>query len=90
MKKYDVAVKTGSYTNRNGETKNNWKNVGAVMQGDNGFYMILDRTFNPAGVPNPENKDTVILSLFEPKPKEQAKPAQQAPAMDDFDDTLPF
>jgi len=26
--------------------------------------MILDRTFNPAGVPNPDNKSSVLVSMF--------------------------
>ena len=41
------------------------------MQGDNGPYMIMDRTFNPAGVPNPENRENFIVSLFEPRDNNQ-------------------
>ena len=77
-KKYDIAVKTGSYTNAQGEEKGRYENVGAVMSGDNGPFLILKRTFNPAGVPNPDDRDTVILSLFEPREEgEQQRPAPQ-------------
>lgn len=61
---YDLAVKLGD---------KNWLNVGAVLQKDDGGkFIILERSFNPAGVPNPENKSSVILSMFEPKQKSDA------------------
>lgn len=75
-KVYDICVKTGEYTDRNGQTKGRWKNVGAVMRGsDNNSFLILDRTFNLAGIPNPENRDTVLCSLF--RPQEQGQQGQQ-------------
>lgn len=66
QKLYDAVVKTGEYTNGQGETKGRYENIGSVMQGDNGQFLILKRTFNAAGVPNPDNKDSVIVSFFEP------------------------
>jgi len=67
-KLYDVVIKTGSYQNSQGETRGRYENIGSVMQGqDGGQFIILKRTFNPAGAPNPENKDSVILSCFQPK-----------------------
>lgn len=81
QKLYDLTVKTGEYTNSQGETKGRYENVGSVMQGDNGQFVIMKRTFNPAGVPNPENKDSVILSCFEPRDNTAGQaPQQQAPA----------
>ena len=83
-KLYDLAVKTGEYTS-NGETKGRYENVGSMMQGDNGQFLILKRTFNPAGVANPDNKDSIIISCFEPKDRQQApqqgyqQPQQQSP-----------
>lgn len=65
-KKYDLAVKVGEYQ-KNGETKGRYENIGAVMQGDNGFYMILKKTFNPAGVPDARGGDSIIVSMFEPR-----------------------
>ena len=67
QKLYDAVVKTGEYQNTQGETKSRYENVGSVMQGDNGQFLILKRTFNTAGVPNPDNKDSVIVSFFEPQ-----------------------
>lgn len=52
---------------QNGEEKNRWENIGAVFQGEHGHYAVLNRTFNPAGVPNPDNRDTLIVSLFDIK-----------------------
>lgn len=72
-KLYDVCVKTGSYTNAQGEQKNRYENIGTVMQGnDGGQFMLLKTTFNPAGVPNPENRDTVMCSMFAPQQQQQA------------------
>ena len=76
MKKiYDLAVKTGTYQ-KNGETKGRYTNVGSVMEGDNGQFIILDRTFNPAGVPNPDNKSSVIVSMFAPRDDNQSAAKQ--------------
>lgn len=80
-KKYDLAVAVDSYTDRDGKKKNKYQNIGSVMQKDDGSeFILLDRTFNPAGVPNPENRSTIIVSKFEPR--QQANGAQngyQAP-----------
>ena len=81
-KLYDLTVKTGEYTNAQGETKGRYENVGSVMQGDNGQFVILKRTFNPAGVPNPDGKDSVLLSCFEPQ-------QQQAPQQGGFQQPAP-
>lgn len=59
----DLAVKTGTYE-KDGQTKNRYLNIGTVMSGDNGQFILMDRTFNPAGVPNPDNKDSVLISVF--------------------------
>ena len=69
-KLYDLVVKTGEYTS-NGETKGRYENVGSMMQSDKGQFLILKRTFNPAGVANPDNKDSIIVSCFEPKDQGQ-------------------
>lgn len=78
-KLYDLTVKTGSYTDAQGQPKGRYENIGVMMQGDNGPYLMLKRTFNPAGVPNEDNRDTVLCSLFEPKEQSQQAPqyAQQ-------------
>lgn len=65
-KTHDLAVRTGSYTGSDGKEKGRYENVGHVLTGDDGGKLYcLKRTFNPAGVPNPEGRDTVVLSVFE-------------------------
>lgn len=67
----DLAVKTGSYTDQQGQAKGRYENIGSLMQGDDGMFLILKRTFNPAGVPNPDDKDSVIVSCFEKQDSNQ-------------------
>ena len=67
-KKYDLAVKIGSYTDRNGDEKSRYKNIGAVMTGNDGReFMLLDRTFNPAGAHVEAGRDNIIVSMFAPR-----------------------
>lgn len=69
----DLAVALSKWTDRDGNEKTNWMNIGSIMEKDDGGkFMILSRTFNPAGVPNPDNKDSLIVSMFDVKPKEQS------------------
>jgi len=88
-KVYDLAVKVGSY-DKGGETKNRYLNIGAVLQKDDGGkFILLDRTFNPAGVPNPDGKSTIIISLFEVKgDKAEKQGAPEAPI--DDEEQIPF
>lgn len=68
MKLYDIAAVTGEYTDRDGNQKKRYQNIGAVMQGQNGGqYIILEKWFNPAGLPDPQGRGSVILSCFEPR-----------------------
>lgn len=77
-KLYDLAVKTGEYQ-KNGETKGRYENVGAVFSNDEGGkFITLKRTFNPAGVPNPDGRDSLILSMFEPRDQDDAPPRQRS------------
>ena len=98
-KLYDLAVKTGSYTDREGNEKGRWENVGAVMQGDDGGkFIMLKRVFNPAGVPDLSGRgsDSILLSMFEPKERDsrQSPPPRQQQGgnamRDDLDSDIPF
>lgn len=61
----DLAVKTGSYTDSQGQEKGRWQNIGALMKSDDGGeFIILHRWFSPAGVPNPDNRDSLLVSCF--------------------------
>lgn len=80
-KLYDVCVKTGSYTNNQNEQKNRYENVGTVMQNDDGsLFLLMKTTFSPAGVPNPDNRDTILCSFFDPQNNQQQLPPNQQPA----------
>ncbi len=100
-KKYDLVVKVGEYTDSQGQTKGRFKNVGVMMDGDKGPYILLDRTFNPAGVGGNDGRESIIISLYEPKQDgQQPSPAQQAhsqqkanayqPQPRDLNDEVPF
>lgn len=77
----DLAVKTGEYTNRDGEVRGRWKNVGSMMKTDDGgVFLLLDRTFNPAGVPQDDpTRDNVLVSVFDLREQDGEKPAAAAP-----------
>ena len=81
---FDAVVNTGTYQDASGATKNRSMNVGGVLQRDDGtFFLVLNRTFNAAGVPNPENRDTLIVNFYEPKAKSGAvtPPSNSRPAI---------
>lgn len=90
----DLAIKVGSYESE-GKTKNRYQNVGAVLEtAEGGKFILLDRTFNPAGAPNPDNKSTVLISMFDIKDdkKEARQEAMQPQAAqpNTMDDEIPF
>jgi len=98
MKKIkDAVVKTGTYES-NGETKNNYLNVGSLMEGEEGNqFLLLDVTFNPAGLKQ-EGKRSVLINFYDVKSKGERQPTQhdqakqdayQAPAAE-LDDEIPF
>lgn len=70
MKKlYDVVAKVGEYQ-KDGDTKARWQTVGAVLEGENGPFMLLAKWFNPAGVIDAKGGESVMLSLFQPKERD--------------------
>ena len=80
-KLYDLCIKGREYTDKNGNTKNAWENIGSVMQGDRGPYMFLKRTFNPAGIDVEEGRESILVSMFEPKQNNNTNTAPR----EDFD-----
>lgn len=89
MKK--IMAKTGSYTNAQGEQKNNWTRIGVIKTNDKGEYLLLDPTVNLAGVmlKQQANSDRVIhnvmCSVFTDDNDRQ--PQQQAQQLSD---DIPF
>ena len=99
----DIVVKVREYQDNQGNKKAQWANVGTLMRGDDGNeFILLDRHFNPAGIANPENRGNVLLSMFDPKPRDgqgggQSQGYDQAPSggapaggRNAMDDDLPF
>lgn len=79
-KSMDIVAKTGEYQDQQtGMTKGRYENIGSLMTGDDGRqFIIMERWFNPAGLPNPQQRSSVILSLFEPNNgQHQHAPQQQ-------------
>lgn len=66
----DLAVATGSYTDGQGNTKKRYANVGAVMEGDNGQFLFINRHINFAGLPFKEGSESVIVSMFDLREKD--------------------
>ena len=89
---YDLAVKTGTYQSQ-GETKNRYMNVGALMESDDGnSFIMLNACFNPAGVPRKEGSESILVSCFVPKDAGQQQQRQQPAARkaDDFEEDIAF
>ncbi|MFB6312081.1 MAG: hypothetical protein ABEH64_12980 [Salinirussus sp.] len=93
-KKYDAVIKTGTYTDAQGNEKGRYQNVGAVLVNDEDRpFLVLEPWFNPAGAANQNGQ--VFVSLFEPKSRQQSAQSsgQQgggATGGDEFDSDIPF
>ena len=69
MHKYDAAVITGTYTDRNGNEKAQWVNVGRVIEKDGKLSLKLDVI--PVGFDG-------WIKFFPPKDKIKAQPKQES------------
>lgn len=85
-KTHDLAVKVGEYTDKQGNTKGRYQNVGALMMGDKGPFIMLAKWFNPAGVTDSRGGESILISAFEPKQDGQAPRQAQKPQGSGFDD----
>lgn len=70
-KVYDLSVVVGQYQD-GGQTKNRYQNIGVVMaKDDGGKFILLERSFNPAGIPHdPAKGNSIMVSMFEPKARD--------------------
>jgi len=81
-----LVVKTGEYTNQQGETKGEYTKIGVILNNQNGDFILMDPTINLAGVLLKQNalaakqgkqqSDSVMVSVFEDQPQQNA-PQQQ-------------
>lgn len=88
--KYDLVVVVGEYTNQQGEIKKRYKNIGVVMENDKGLYILQDRTFNGAGMTNPDNRPSFVVSMKEPKDWKQPSESPKENTENDFNSDAPF
>jgi hypothetical protein len=94
----DLAVKTGTYTDKSGATKGRYENIGKLMQGKDGLYVLLKKTFNPAGVETEPGRDMIVVSVFEKRDDapqgSQPQPRQAGgatgPRGGDVNEDIPF
>lgn len=86
-KTHDLIVKMGEYQS-GGETKARWRNVGSVIQTDKGAAVLLNRDFNPAGVPGNEDRDSILISVM--KADRDNAPPQATPDDGIGDSEIPF
>ena len=107
MKVYDVIAITGEYNDpQTGQQKPRFENAGAIVQNSEGkLTLLLKKTFNPAGLAEPD-RDSVALLVREPQQRAQQamqaqhmqpngqsmtpQKAQQVPHADEFGDSIPF
>lgn len=73
----DLAVAVSTYEDRStGQQKNRYRNIGVLMEstndrGETNQFMMLNRDFNPAGVPFKSGSDKILISMFEPRDNSQ-------------------
>ena len=77
--KHDLCVVVGTYRDSQGQEKKRWQKVGVELETEQGGRIILlDRWFNPAGLPDPEGRGTIMLSKFDPKDAQGSREAEPA------------
>ena len=83
MKKlYDLAVKAGSYSTKDGNEKAIWLNIGAVWNGnDDTKFMLLKAWFNPSAIERKNGSDCINVAMFEPR--DEQRNSKQEPHSDD-------
>ncbi|RCL02191.1 MAG: hypothetical protein JSC189_000740 [Candidatus Tokpelaia sp. JSC189] len=67
----DIVARTGEYQDGHGKSKGRYVNAGSLLYNhdDKSYFILLKRTFNPAGLPASDKgeSDAVVLSCFDPE-----------------------
>jgi hypothetical protein len=92
-----LVIKTGEYTNKEGETKGEYVKLGVLMEGSNGPYILMEPTVDLGGCLTKQNilahssgkqvRGNLMVSIFADNPAQSAPKQSSKP---DFDDDLPF
>lgn len=77
MKELSVVQET--YTDRNGEQKKKWLNIGQLHEHEGREYIVMYPHINLAALPRKEGDSRLFVSLFDPKPKDGEKYAPKTP-----------
>lgn len=87
----NLTVVTGTWVNREGETKKSYRTIGHMHEGQHGPYITLDSDVNLAAYPRKEGDNRVVVNLYDPKPRDDKPKAAKAsePAFQD-DQEIPF
>lgn len=95
----ELAVVVSTYEDRStGQSKNRYENIGVLMESTNdrgevNQFLMLNRSFNPAGVAFKPGSDKILISLFDPRPRDGSAgqaASRSAPAASTDDDEIPF
>ena len=92
MKKYDLCVKSGIYTDRSENEKTNWENI-VVMLDDGSPYILLKPYINLAGFPREEERNHLIVSLFDHSEQSNSKNTERTESNADAqasEEPIPF
>ncbi len=94
-KKYDLAVKTGTYKNAEGLEKGRYETLGEIHTGRDGGFFARMNAFRLLGVAMAaiaRGDDSIIVSLFTPQgqPQGAAPNSPPAPPAAYYDDDIPF
>jgi hypothetical protein len=91
-KKYDVVAVTGKYTDRDGNEKSRYLNIGAIIETRNGHMLKLEAV--PVGWDGwaylNEPKEREERGGGSPSGRQRTRAEADAPPADDFDDSIPF
>jgi len=90
----DIAVKVGEYTDGNGQARARYRNIGAIMEKDDGgTFMMLDvLALNPTLInlnarASKRLEDKIMVSMFDVRERDDKSPAA-APSL--AEDDIPF
>lgn len=105
MKKRLVAA-VGEYTNKEGDTKTEWCEIGVIMENNNGEYALINPTVSLSGVLTRQNMmkveqkragnenakpgKSIICSIFDDTPRDQGNQKPEKAQQEIDDDDIPF
>jgi hypothetical protein len=95
-KKYDLAIKTGTYKNQEGLEKGRYETLGEIHTGRDGGFFARMNAFRLLGIAMAavaRGDDSIIVSLFTPQTANQPSASTnstQAPPAAYYDDDIPF